>query len=243
VKWEVQVAGANADLDDLCAVFTTDALRLKRRGTGYFLSSLQFEPFADPHQVESRAAELVGLLSGASRLSLGSRSALQVSGVACIESDGHRTVFMSCSDTIDPTARASMEVMHADGTITSILPASAAPAWIAVAGSDPAVAKALRLFGAADESWVDLYRILEVIAQDVGGGEQIVSRGWATRAKIKLFKRTANSVAAVGDDARHGAESTASPDSPMSRGEAKSLVSLILHSWLVQKSEAVARST
>ena len=55
MKWEVQVSGTSVDLDDLCAVFTTDALRLKSRGTGYFLSSLQFEHFADPHQVESRA--------------------------------------------------------------------------------------------------------------------------------------------------------------------------------------------
>lgn len=128
-----------------------------------------------------------------------------------------------------------MEVTHADGTTTSILPASETPAWVAAALSDPAVGKALRLFGGSDGSWGSLYRILEVIGQDVGSLEQISKLGWAPSAKIKLFKHTANSVAAAGDEARHGAEHTTPPSNPMAVGEARSLVSLILHSWLASK--------
>lgn len=240
VKWEVQIAGPKIDLDDLCAVFTSEALRLESRDSCFFLKSSQFELITDPQEVESRASELVSIISGASRLSLGSRATLRTSGVTRIDEDGKRHTYMFVSDTIHVNARATMEVRHADGTTTLVLPASSAPEWVLAALSNSAVAKALRLFGAGSESWVDLYRILEVVIKDVGGVESLIKRGWVTRSKVTTFKHTANSVSATGDHSRHGSEHTAPPSDPMSLEEAKSLVSVILHSWLQEKAASAA---
>ncbi|WP_273082296.1 hypothetical protein [Stenotrophomonas nitritireducens] len=243
MRWEVQIAGSKTDLDDLCAVFTSDALRLESRSDGYFLSSTQLESIDSPREVEARASELASLLSGASRLSLGSRTSLKTSGCISTDAFGKRTHHMFLSDTIYLSARATMEVQHTDGAVTRFLPASPAPAWVTAALSDSAVAKAIRLFGAGAEPWVDLYRILEVIMQDVGGIESIASRGWVTKSKIELFKRTANSVTATGDESRHGAERTIPPKDPMMLSEAKSIISILLHSWLQEKASGSASRT
>lgn len=82
------------------------------------------------------------------------------------------------------SARPALQVQFPDRTNTVSLPASRAPAWLAVARSNPRAAKALRLFGTGGESWVDLYRILEVITDDVGADTSLVERGWATRKMI-----------------------------------------------------------
>ena len=97
------------------------------------------------------------------------------------------------------------------------------------------MAKAFRLIGNGANDWVSLYRLFEVIASDIGGIDEIDSNGWATKASLKRFKHTANSPAAAGDLARHGAESTAPPASPMDLSEAKALVTYIFHEWLRKK--------
>ena len=82
--------------------------------------------------------------------------------------------------------------------------------------------------------WVDLYRIYEVIESDMGRSV-ILAKRWATNADIKLFKHTANSVAATGDQARHGKETSTPPVKPLTLSEARALVDTLLRAWLAHK--------
>jgi hypothetical protein len=98
---------------------------------------------------------------------------------------------------------------------------------------DLAVAKALRLRDASDLDWVDLYRIYEVIQKDVG--HLMHQLGWASRNELNRFTRTANSVAAAGDKARHGVELTVPPRKPISLAHAQELIDRIMRGWLEWK--------
>lgn len=82
---------------------------------------------------------------------------------------------------------------------------------------------------------MNLYRILEIVATDVGGTASIVSAGWTTTASIKLFKHTVNSPEAVGLDARHGANVITPPAKPMSIAAACMLLIAIADAWLRSK--------
>jgi hypothetical protein len=90
----------------------------------------------------------------------------------------------------------------------------------------------MRLASRGKLDWVNLYRIFEVIAADVGGLDAIASYGWASKASMKLFKRTACSPGAVGLDARHGTDSTPAPSKPMVISEARNLINAIIRAWL-----------
>ena len=68
-------------------------------------------------------------------------------------------------------------------------------------------ANVLRIVSRGPLDWVNLYRILEIIAANVGGLGAVASNGWATEQSLKLFTPTANSPDAVGLSARHGAPS------------------------------------
>lgn len=234
-QWEIQLGGSKSDLDDLCAVFTSPPIKVESRGNSYFLKAESLSALQSHKEVEVQAAELVALLAGASRLTLGSRATIHVANIALLNDDGTRSVFLAAHDTIGVTVRAELEIRSADGKITRVLPAARAPEWMSIAVSNPAVAKALRLFGANSGSWVDLYRILEVIIGNVGGVDALAARGWITKAKIRLFKHTANSVAASGDEARHGHEDSSPPPLPMDLSEARALLSVVLQSWLREK--------
>lgn len=116
-----------------------------------------------------------------------------------------------------------------DGTEERVNQADPVVGWLMAGLRNDSVAKVLRLYANTPPTWNNLYRIFEVVEQDVGGRKYIEQQGWATDKSLERFKRTANSVSAIGDEARHGKESTQPPSNPMTLPEAKSLIETILH--------------
>lgn len=108
-----------------------------------------------------------------------------------------------------------------------------ADAWIALAQREEHVARALEIIGQEDVRWTDLYHLLEVVEADVG--QLMFERGWATRAEMERFARTANSPAILGAAARHGAQRTEPPPNPMSYDDARSLIVRLVRAWLEWK--------
>jgi len=235
MKWEIQLNGDALDLKELSKSLADDELRIYEKNGEYFLESNKFENLTTSEEVASLAADILQVLTGAVRLSLGGRTPLHVANTARVRPDGGRDLFVTLSDTIHVRETIGFEITRADGTTEVIRPADKVPGWVRLGLTNQKVAKALRLFGTDEHNWVNLYRLYEVIEDDVGGLHKIVSCGWAAKTSIRRFKRTANSPGAVGDASRHGKESTTPPADPMDIGEARGLVEVILHNWLRSK--------
>lgn len=235
MKWEVQINGDALDLKELSKSLVDDELRIREKNGQYFLESARFENLASSEEVASLATDILKVLTGAVRLSLGGRTPLHVANTAKIRPGGGRDVFITLSDTIHVRATIGVEITRSDGKKEVIHPAHSVPGWIRLGLMDQNVAKALRLLGTDEHNWVSLYRLYEVIEEDVGSLDKISNSGWATKTSIRRFKHTANSPGAVGDDSRHGKESTTPPSDPMDIGEARALVEVILHNWLRSK--------
>jgi hypothetical protein len=105
-----------------------------------------------------------------------------------------------------------------------------------LAAEDAAIAKVLRLLSAQDAmTWVGLYRIHEVIEDDVGGQHKFEKEGWGSADDLRRFKHSANSVEVGGDKARHGKEPQVPPKNPMTLAEAEAYVRYIIQAWLAGK--------
>ncbi len=124
--------------------------------------------------------------------------------------------------------------------------AQALPPTIVVNGSIPepmevrllrlqASNKHLRLalhFLNADLSWFNLWKAYETIRDANNGAPGLVTHGWASLPELERFRKTANTYAAVGDDARHAMLADAPPPDPMGLEEAEDYVRAILARWL-----------
>ena len=121
--------------------------------------------------------------------------------------------------------------MPADGTIEEDCPAEPVVAWLELSKRDAHVKRALYLIKDEFETRSGLYKVYEVIQEDVGN---IPKKGWCNLAELKRFKQTANSPEALGVDARHGEMIPAPPD-PMSLSSAKSLIRRLLDEWFKEK--------
>lgn len=237
MTWMVQLAGDTSDLSALAQSLTGTDISVSHDGQDYVLRSDRFAPADDAAAVRKTAEDMVALLNGASRLALDATQSISVRAVYWRRNDGTRDTFVFAEPlaigfrAISPTVK----VTHADGTVEEFHPADPVKQWMALALSNKAIANVFRILSSGTLDWVNLYRILEIIKVDVGGLDSIASDGWATKASMELFKRTANSPGALGLDARHGAERTEPPPKAMPISEARTLINSIVHAWLRAK--------
>jgi len=237
MTWMVQLAGDTADLSALAQSLTCADVNVSHDGQNYVLTSDRFHPSDDARTVRKDAEQMVELINGASRLALDATQSICVGAAYRFRDDGTRDIFAFPEPgvirfrAISPT----FKVTRVGGTVQEFRPADPVTQWMSLAFSDDSVADVLRIISSGTLDWVNLYRIWEIIATNVGGIDGIASNNWATKTSIKLFKHTANSPGALGLDARHGTESTQPPSKPMTISEARSLINSIVHAWLRSK--------
>lgn len=99
---------------------------------------------------------------------------------------------------------------------------------------DPKVSWVLELFNSENPyTWVNLYRILEVIDSD----KDVVDNGWSNRTEKNRFTHTADNPGASGKDARHGFRKYDPPRNPMTLDEAKEFICNIFDKWIKYKKD------
>lgn len=235
MHWRIEIAGDPHDLRMLADAFTEDWLQIVEEREKFFLLSTDFASDANASEINDKAGTLLAILNGAARLALRGRTPIVSAGPERIRDDGQREVFLFAEATVEVRAFAHLTVRDAAGNVIhQSKPADSVPSWIELGRTTSGVSKALRLYGQAQHDWVSLYRIYEVIKEDVGT-QLIYAEGWVTKAAITNFSRTANHPEAAGDAARHGATNDQPPPNPMALSEACAIIELLLHRWLDYK--------
>lgn len=233
MQWLICLSGDNFVLEELSKSINSDFLGIEKHtiptsenndGIEFRLKSKRFDSITDHQSIEKEAKEIIEWLNGASKVVLDLRKTISISSIGKVDDDGNKIALLSIE--IESGFRILVK-SNEDKNIADPI-----SDWMAIASQDEQVAKALRLIGMKPLDWVGLYRIFEIIEDDVDGNK-ILNNDWKT--SIKRFKHTANSVSAAGDDARHGKESSLPPAKPMALAEAQSLIKNIIHNWLNAK--------
>jgi hypothetical protein len=235
MTWVVELGGDASDLSALAKSLTDGDVVVSYDGNKYSLTSGLLETIDDAKAVHEKAKDIVSMLNGACRLAMDAADTISVDGLRRHGDNGSVEVYAFTSDTLILGGSFSGTVTHPDGTREDFHPADPVKQWAAIALTNDAVANVLRILSGGPLDWVNLYRMLEIVEHDVGGLTTIYSKGWATKASVKLFMRTAGHPGAVGLEARHGASNTLPPPKPMPISEAKALLKSIIHAWLRAK--------
>lgn len=116
-------------------------------------------------------------------------------------------------------------------TLSTDDPLSIQKEFLRAAVSYPAAASLLRHIEAG-LSWVNMYKIYEIVMEDLGGDDQIVAAGWVSARDIRRFKASANNTSVTGDDSRHGKLASGTPADTMTLGEALHIIPDLARRWL-----------
>jgi hypothetical protein len=240
VNWKVQIDGSSADVDYLPDLLTERKFRVTKDEDVYYLKSDMFADLSEPEAVYDLAIRMLPLIEGTAKLDRGESGPLTVGAIVLTQEDGSekRTLFLP-KTAMQANSRLHITkgtVIDGDGNVVPSGPSDMA-LWLETAMQDARVEKAIRLYR-SEHSWVNLYRLYEVVGEDVGGRETIARRGWMKDSDIDRFKRTANNARVLGDEARHGHESYQPPQNPMTLAEAEQFIKTLLTKWLRAKQPA-----
>jgi hypothetical protein len=234
MKWFVSLLGDSGDLEELAKVCTSDDLRIEQREQGFILKTTEFDSLTESEEVLSRSKDLLTSINGGARILLGSRELIRVGSIHRINEKGGTDTYIH-PDPIELKLRvmAVTTIVHSNGTREIHYPAGPIPRWASLAKKDVNVARVLRLHGTSTD-WTDLYRIYEIIQNDLGGEKELLAKDWVTRKAVVKFRHTANSPSASGDKSRHGVGESG-PADPMTLSEANSIIEGIIYNWLRYK--------
>jgi len=233
-KWFVQLHGDHELLEWLTSDSDSiDGLFIIKDNGNFFMTSLEFENMDSIEEVKKKSDEILEMINGIAsflfstkgRLSSNSISNRNVSGgIDC-------TVFVETSYINLSSPPPTITIENGDGTVSKSSPLLSINQLLADATKSANKSKILKLLAKGNLDWVMLYKLFEVIESEIG--DQIFL--WVSKPKIKNFKHTCNSVAATGDDSRHGKELTSPPKTPMTLKESQDIISLIIDKYLGSK--------
>lgn len=230
IGWGVELGGHAFDLEDWKEALKVpfDPWILETEGR-LILRSIRLDPAATSSEAYERAQILMEQVNGALAVSHHNTGVVRVAAIAEMMSDGSRHVFVQVSGTAKARSRVgAVGVAIGPGGKPAPPPPpepSNAQRWLSIAAEDDLLADALTFFGRSD-NWFDIYKALECLIGDFGGGkeDEFLALGWASKTKIGLLKRTA-------DFWRHsprGRPKVAPPPSPMEQTEARDLLAKLM---------------
>ncbi len=238
-KWAATLNGDPWDLKTLAG----RGVGVSEEGDSFVLRSPEFDSLIDANAVRDLAIQRVEVLNGLGRMVTRDFRPVTVGGVGGSDESGIWVMPAPADVRVDARGPSVVISDSVTGEPMPSAPPSHFAKWVAIADRVPSIRQALSFFGAPGPvTAVDLFKVYEVIREDVGGGDKrlgasrIVSNGWATADEIDGF-RSVHYPSTLGENARHGVEPKPQPAPlhPMSLVEAQAFITRLLERWLSSK--------
>lgn len=223
-RWAVVLRGGQADLAELPHRFTSDELRVAEQGGRFYLDARRIDDQPDPERARQLAQEAVDLVNGTSALLLEGAKPVELESLSTKIGEGK----FLCQNHVAEIAEWREPILPSAPGVD----AETGNRLVALAQGDPAVARALQILGSDPRSPVVLYKVFEVIRDDVGGEKALRSFGWVSGKQLSTFTSSVNNPSVMGDHARHASDKQTPPRSPMDRPQAARFIRQLVISWL-----------
>ncbi len=212
---KIELNGECSDINNLATLLDSETWEINESETKHYLCSSVFD-----HLVKSREV-----------IAIADKYLDHLNGIACIYDFNHTEVKSGSLTRVDQHNKQHVFFFPETGhfTIQSGTPPPSGK-WIEKANKYEKVSDALRYFKKI--SWLNLYKVYEVISDDVG---LEVVYGYVGKSNIKLFTHNANNQKATGDDARHAVNKNLPPKKMLSLKEAHFLIKELFEKWIATK--------
>lgn len=232
MKWQVALTGNADDLEDLSEIFCSPELRIVREEDRYLLESSSFDDCLDSTSLKIETDKLLASINATKTLVLSVSEPIRRGPLHQIDENGNRHIFTETTLTGKFSILSRIPDISAHGTAEELPMNQFMPKWIPLIDSYEKVRRAFDLVNHDFNSYVGLYKIIEVVRED---NYTPVMRCGEFYNEIDRFKQTAESYGAIGKDARHAHSKFIKPEDPMTINQARNLVSKILQMWLNSK--------
>jgi hypothetical protein len=220
-SWSVWLVGELEDLKTLVDL----GVGVSEENSGFVLRRSDLDSLSDGAQVRDEAIKIITALNGLAKMGASNFRPVTVGGVGGTHDGG----------TIVVPAPAEARACGQRPRVLPLAPSQGNEKWLRVARQDRAARQALQFFAATPTTPERLWKVYEVIRDELGGPANVIGKGWATHDEIDSF-RSVHYPSVLGENARHGVEPTRpAPRHPMSFAQAQEFIRRLLAHWLDSK--------
>ncbi len=243
VEWKVPLSGHAFDLDFLFSQQANQGWSIEKSEDAYFLKSTEFEKSTEASEILGLAKRIVSRLNGLARIEIPGFQPISIEGVVRLDKDSKPRYHKFLEGSLTLVARSRL---RADGKVPrdskendseQKITSSLIKINYMVFDGDINVVDVLRLFSLPQLRYQDLYKVFEMIREDVGGQSALKKKRWVADEDISRFTQTAQSPTILGDEARH-ARGVTPPKNPMNYDEAFAIIRTLSKEWLRSKTLA-----
>jgi len=244
MKWRIELEGDKINLDYAYNYLTSEDVLVTKNENKYFLESKQFNGIEDASEIKRLADNILEIFNGALWLYNNANQQIKIKAVVSIDESGKKHNYLFPGTLVGKVRfSGSVKITKVDkhgNVIEEMDTENSNPFSNAVSMSltDKNIRDVMTLLSINPIDWSTLYKIFEIVVNDLGRLNQIPESFNITRSKLRLFKRTANHQDAVGiKNSRHAAIKTEPPSKNMEKVEAENLIKALASNWIIFKNK------
>jgi hypothetical protein len=224
-KWYLEVEGDCTVLATIINGMKTNYFHCLKFNERYFITSSQFDQYENPEDVLHKGEEIVKLINGIAEINLNLNGKIKVLGIAKIDEMNENDVMSYRSNDLRCSCIVKTELNDKSKDENSL------DKWVKIAQQNENIKKAFILLNYGLNSYVNMYRIYELIKHDLGNSYCNILG--IDNDQIKRFTATSNRPDASGESARHGYMSgKPMKQKPMSLSEASAFIYEMIYKWI-----------
>jgi hypothetical protein len=221
-KCRVKLIGQEIDLKKASDYFKTDQFSITKFENEYFICSDKFNDTKDTNTVSGIADSFLEKINGILKLKFQGFNFIALDSLFVFEDEQGiskiATMLTTLSGRGDLTAIANNtdeEIENQNNQIEGLI--------------NNSIATEVFHFYSHPTSWINLYKIYEIIRDNIGDKRiiQILSKN-----ELSRFTGTAQSREQIGDDARHASKKFLGHSQPMTIEEANDLIKKLITKWV-----------
>lgn len=224
----IQLTGETLDLEEIKRSLRTSDWKIIKETDGYYLTSDFLTAINDHKEIESKAKQFIDILNGAINLFYGNHKRIETGSIIQIDENGKKSKFVSMTGSIKNRTRVYGNLTNKDDLIEK---PTTIELWLNKAEKNESVRDVLHFFN--EISWWNLYKIFEIIRDDVGEQKELYK--FLEKNDLSHFTQAAQSRELLGDKARHASKKYKPPKTFLTLDKANELVKNLFNNWIISK--------
>jgi len=225
-EWLARIKGRETYLSELATLFGGTQARIIKKNDAHYLGSSEFASMANPTEVLRAAVEIVRRMNAVGMLRIARFDPVEVVNVVRTDTHGDvREHYVTMTSTIRFSGSAGVSTSGSHSRVELD--------WmLTLASCDPAVDDAFRCLTSNEPTWIQCYKLFEIVRDDVGSNNL---KKYGSASDFDKLTATANHPAASGDEGRHARMRGRGPSRTMSQREATNFIRDVVDAWLNDK--------
>lgn len=227
-KWLLEIGGKIDNLERMTEIkFKGKFQFLKLKGR-FFIKSEGFNECECVEDVLRQGEEIIKIINGIAEINLSLSSKFEVLGATVIDEEMQNIVSNYRQNSFSGVVTIRTELNNENKAENSL------ENWIELSEIDENIRKVFRLLSYGLDSFVNMYRVCEIIKNDLGKSYLRILE--IEKREIDRFTGSANRSDASGDLARHGyLPGEPMKQSPMNISEAYDFIYQMIYKWIHYK--------